>query len=56
MKKRAFSLASMRARVEAELGESAALLLRLSKEESGALCRMAGAVADRLREGRALLI
>lgn len=56
MKKRAFSLASMRARVEAELGESAALLLRLSKEESGALCRMAGAVADRLREGGVLLI
>lgn len=56
MKKHALSLSRMRERVEAELGESAALMLRLSKEESGSICRMAGVVADCLRKGGALLI
>lgn len=56
MKKRALCVSRMRDRVEAELGESAALLLRLSKAESGTLCRMAGIVAERFRAGGALLI
>jgi D-sedoheptulose 7-phosphate isomerase len=46
----------MRERVEAELGESAALMLRISKEESGTVCRMAGIVADCLGKGGILLI
>lgn len=56
MKKHAPSLSRMRERVEAELGESAALMLRLSKEESGTICRMAGVVADCLEKGGVLLL
>jgi D-sedoheptulose 7-phosphate isomerase len=56
MKKRAPSFSRMRERAEAELGESAGLLLRLSKEESGSICRMAVVVAECLRKGGALLI
>ena len=56
MKKPALSLSRMRERVEAELGESAALMLRISKEESGTICRMAGILADCLGKGGMLLI
>lgn len=56
MKKHVPSFSRMRERVEAELGESAALMLRLSKEEAGTICRMAGIVTECLGNGGALLI
>ncbi len=56
MKKRALSLSRMRERAEAELGESAALMMRLSKDEAGTICRMAAAAADCLAGGGALLV
>ena len=46
----------MRERAEAELGESAALMMRLSKDEAGTICRMAAAAADCLAGGGALLV